>query len=253
MERGTYAAASAGIAQLAKIQVVTHNLANVDTPGYKRQALIGDTQTFEETLAARIAGNDPYARGDHERTPGISSVKTVIDFSQGPVQTTGNPFDVALARENDFFVVQAADGPRYTRAGNFTLNTDGEIVTQDGLQVLSDEGEIVVTPGGVAKFEANGALSVDDQEIGKLQTVHFEDTSGLVPDGGSRFKLQDGSPQPVSAVTQVIPGAVEASNVSAINSIIDLITTNRGFEQYTKAASSIDALNRLAVSQLGRE
>ncbi len=253
MERGSYVAASAGMAQLAKIQVVTNNLANIDTPGYKRQGLVGKTQTFEETLAKLYENQDPFAKGDHERTPGVSSTHTVIDFSQGPIQQTGNPLDAALANENDFFVINTPGGVEYTRAGNFTLSDRGDLVTADGMTVAGEGGALNVGTGGKIQIQSDGSVAKDGETVGKLQVVHFEDTTGLVPNGASRFKLNPGSPGPSNVPGHVVPEALEGSNVSAINTIVDLISVNRGFEQYTKAAQSIDGMNRTMIGQLGRE
>lgn len=253
MERGTYVAASAGMAQLAKIQVVTNNLANIDTPGYKRQGLVGELQSFEQTLAATVAPNDPYAKGDHDRTPGVRSVKTVNDFTQGPIHQTSNPLDAALARENDFFVVTTPSGSEYTRAGNFSLNSAGDIVTPDGYPVAGEGGALNIGSGTLVKISPDGSITSDGQVVGKIQTVHFEDPSVLVPNGSTRFKLAAGGAAPTTVPAQIVPEALEQSNVSAITSIVDLIAANRGFEQYTKAAQGIDQLNRLMIGQLGRE
>ena len=162
MDRGTYIAASGGFAQLLKLQIVSNNLANVSTPGFKREILRGDVQTFEQTLASQIAPNDPYARGDQERTPGVVSVHAETDFAQGPIQDTGNPLDVALRNPKDFFVVLTPNGPRYTRAGNFTLGQNGQLVTADGMPVSGDGGAInLPKPPSILGMVLRGAKAFD--------------------------------------------------------------------------------------------
>lgn len=251
MERGTYIAASGGLVQLQKLDVVNNNLANVNTPGFKKEMLVGSTQTFDQTLAHLVAQKDPYAKGDHDRSPAVVDVKSVTDFSQGPIKNTGNVLDVALRKANDFFVINTPQGPRYTRAGNFTLNQNGEISTQDGYQVAGDGGAVIAN-GSPLSIAPNGQVRVNGAVAGKLQVVHFDDTTGLVREGGSRFSLAQGQAQPTAVEPDIEPGALEMSNVSAITSMIDLITASRGFEMYTKTAQAIDTMDQTAISQVGR-
>ena len=251
MERGTYISASGGMVQLRKLDVVNNNLANVNTVGFKKEMLVGSTQTFDQTLAKAVAGKDPYARGDHDRTPGAVGVQSVTDFSQGPIKNTGNELDVALRRKNDFFVINTPQGPRYTRAGNFTLNAANEISTLDGMQVSGDGGAITVT-GAPIEISPNGNVTARGLPVGKLQVVHFDDPSQLVREGGSRFALGAGQAQPPAIEPDIEARSLEMSNVSAISSMIDLIAASKGFEMYTKTAQTIDAMNQTAIGQVGR-
>lgn len=251
MDRGTYTSASLGLAELRKLEIVNNNLANVNTPGFKRQVLVGDAQSFDQTLASLSAGQDPYARGDHERTPGVVNLRSQVDFSQGPIKFTGGQFDVALTDPKEFFVVNTPSGPQYTRAGNFTLNQEGSLVTQDGFEVQGDGGALSIT-GLNARINENGGISVGGNQIGRLQIARFENPAGLEPVGSTRFKLKAGETAPAAVESAVLPGSLEMSNVSSISSMIDLISANRGFETYTKTAQTIDQMNQTAISQIGR-
>ena len=251
MDRGTYAAASAGMAQLIKLEVVSNNLANVNTPGFKRQALIGEEQTFEQTLASVVAGNDPFAQGDHDRVPGVTSLATVTDFTQGPTAKTNNPLDVALRNPNDFFVVTTPDGTQYTRAGSFTLNDNGQIVTPDGMPVVGSGGPLTVTSGGDIRISASGSVSVGGQEIGSFQVARFADPTQLHREANARFSVPDGANPPTTVPAQVEPEALEMANVSTIHSMVDLITVSRAFEQYTKSSKTIDELSSKMIQQIG--
>jgi len=251
MDRGIYSATTLGMAKMRQLEVVNNNLANVNTPGFKRQVLVGEAQTFDQTLATLVESQDPYARGDHQRTPGVVSLETRVDFSQGPIRNTGNRLDAALTDPKDFFVVNTPSGIQYTRAGNFTLNSEGSMVTQDGYEVQGDGGAITVTGPG-ARINSDASVSVNGVNIGRLQTVRFDDTSVLEPVGGTRFKLKNAGAQPQAVQTRIIPESLEMSNVSAISSMVDLITTNRGFEAYTRTAQTIDQMNQTAISQVGK-
>lgn len=250
MDRGTYSAASAGLMQLRKLDVVSHNLSNMNTPGYKKQILVNEEENFERTFAKLIEGQDPFAKPDQARTPGVVNTKEVVDFSPGPIQETSNPMDVALRNSKDFFVIQTPTGPEYTRAGNFTLDSGSRLVTADGYMVTGDGGEITATGAGV-RINSNGSVQTDNSIVGRLQVVRFTDTSGLTPVGGSRFKLGPGAPQPAQVEADVTPHSLEMANVSTVASMVDIIEVSRAFEMYTKAAQSIDDMNNLAISRYG--
>jgi flagellar basal-body rod protein FlgF len=251
MDIGWYAAASAGVYQMQKLEVQNNNLANINTVGFKRQILTADQEQFDQTLAAAVVPDDPYAAGDQSQVPNVTGIKARTDFSPGPIKNTGNPLDVALKSAKDFFVVNTPEGPAYTRAGNFTTNGTGELVTQDGFQVQGDGGAIQIGGPG-ASISIDGSVRVQGQTIARLQVVRFEDPSGLEHIAGTRFKVANSASQPVQVEPMVEPMALEMSNVSAITGMVDLITTSRAFEAYTKAATAIDSLNTLAITQVGR-
>lgn len=253
MDRGTYAAASAGMLQTRKLEIVNNNLANVNTPGFKKQFLVRELQNFEDTLAAKLDINDPLARLDHERTPGVTQVKTVTDFSMGSVKETGNPLHLALQGPQDFFVVATPEGEQYTRAGDFTLSYEGQLVTKEGFPVDGLGGPITVIEPGVT-ISTNGTVMANDIISGQLRVVRFENTDQLERVGGSRFALPKGGTPPNTVDDpQVIPNSLEMSNVSAVESVIDLITTTKGFELYAKAAKTIDEMNQSAITQVGKK
>lgn len=254
MDRGTYAAASAGVANLLKMQVVSNNLANVNTPGFKREFLVGESQSFDQTLAAQeqLTGvtTDPYAEGDHDRVLASVTVRSVTDFAPGPIKTTGNPLDVALQHDKDFFVVTGPQGAQYTRAGAFSIDSAGNLVTGDGLAVQGDGGAINIPEGGAVRITESGEVFAGSQIVGRLQVARFEDPSSLVRVEGTRFQLGDSTPAPEFVEAKVVPNSLEMANVSVVSNIVDLIATSRGFESYVKVAQSIDELNRTAINDI---
>jgi flagellar basal-body rod protein FlgF len=251
MDRGTYVATTGGMLQFRKLDIVNNNLANINTPGFKRQMLVGEVQTFDQTLASLTAKDDPFAKGDHERAPGTVNVRSITDYSLGPIKNTGNDLDVALTNPKDFFVVNTPSGPQYTRAGNFTLNTEGSLVTVDGQEVSGDGGAISVQGPG-AKIAQDGSVLSNGLRVGKLQVVRIENPDNLERVGGARFTMKPGNPAPEQVEADVVTQSLEMSNVSAISSVIDLITTNKAFDMYTKSIQSIDAMNNTAIQQVGR-
>lgn len=251
MERGSYVAASGGMIQLRKLEVVNNNLANVNTPGFKRELLVNDVSAFENTLAGESEQAAPFAREDHDRMPAAINSRAVTDFSQGPIRNTGNPLDVALTKPNDFFVVNGSSGPEYTRAGNFSLNGAGELVTMEGSQVLGDGGPITVTGSG-ASISPSGAVRAGGLNVGQLQVVRINDPEKLERVAGARFKLGTGQGAPAAVGPDLAAQSLEMSNTSAISSIVELIQTQRGFQMYTKSAETISAMNQAAINQVGK-
>ncbi|NLF24642.1 MAG: flagellar hook-basal body protein [Deltaproteobacteria bacterium] len=251
MERGTYVAASDGVQKLLELEVINNNLANANSAGFKRQFVQTEERAFDQTLASMMNLKDPYAKPDHDRTPEVKVKGTHTDFSPGPIATTGNPLDVALRHPHDFFVISAPQGVYYTRAGNFTLNTEGELVTPDGAQVQGDGGAISAVGAGVHLAE-DGSVIGNGTALGRLQVVRFEDPSVLERLEGTRFRLKAGA----TAGTQVDPNLVtrslEMPNVSVVTSMVEMVAASRGFELYTKTARTIDELNQVAIQQVGR-
>ncbi len=251
MDRGSYVATSAGMLQFRKLDIVNNNLANINTPGFKRQMLVGDAQTFDQTLASIVAKDDPYAKGDHDRTPATVNVRSVTDYAQGPIKQTGNNLDAALRNANDFFVINTPSGQQYTRAGNFHLNEEGILVTSDGFEVSGEGGGITAQGAGV-KISQDGTVLAGGLNVGRLQVVRFQNTEGLERIGSSRFSLKTGQAAPATVQPDLAPQSLEMSNVSAISSVIDLITTNRAFDMYSKSMKSIDEMNNIAITQVGK-
>ncbi len=249
MDSATYAAASNGIAQIHKLDLVSNNLANVNTPGFKRQFLISTPQEFEDTLA-QAQNLDETAADDIIRTAGVVNLRTQTDFSPGPIKNTGNVYDVALRNPKDFFVVATPNGLEYTRAGNFTLNANGEMVTHEGYVVQGDGGPITVNGAG-ATISPAGIVRTSAGEVGRIQVVRFEDTTGLERTAGARFALNGGG-APATVEADLVPQALEMSNVSAITGVLGIISANRAFQAYAKSSEVIDGINQAAISQVGK-
>jgi flagellar basal-body rod protein FlgF len=251
MDPATYATATAGIFQMRKLEVQSNNLANINTVGFKGQFVVPEKQDFDDTLAHMLGlDSGSTVASDPSQVEGVGIIEAKTDFSPGPIQNTANPLDVALRSANEFFVVTTPQGPLYTRAGNFTLNENGDLVTQDGFPVQGDGGTINVN-GPDVSIAPDGSVRSLGQTFGRLQVVRFDSTDGLERVEGARFRIRDGGAQPTQVPSAVLePRALEMSNVSAITGMIDLIQTNRAFEAYTKAAQTIDQLNQTATTKL---
>jgi len=241
MERGLYSATSGGLLESRKLEVVANNLANINTVGFKASRVVARQQEFGDTLASTISNIASRAQSDQNHTPGVVDVEVATDFTPGPINTTGNPLDAALSDQSQFFVVQVDGQERYTRAGNFTLNSEGTLSTTDGKPVLGEGGPIIVT-GGPAKITGNGSVMVNGLKAGALRVVSISDLTKLEKEGGTRFKLQQGA-QATQVPAQVVPGSLEMPNINVVQSMVEMISTQRAFEGYAKTTQTIQELH----------
>jgi flagellar basal-body rod protein FlgG len=211
------------------IEIVTNNLANMQTTGFK--ADFGRLMESENSL----------------------SVGANIDMSSGEVGYTGNDLDVAIDGPG-FFAVQTPGGVRYTRNGSFSLNESGDLVTKDGMKVLSTSGSPINARGLDVTIQEGGVVTVDGSEVATLKLVSFKNNTELQREGANRF-IWTGSADGVQDVeSPMIKGrALEHSNVNPTMEMVRLMTAYREFESVQKSVRTIDAdLNGRLIQELGR-
>jgi flagellar basal-body rod protein FlgG len=220
------------------LDVISNNLANVSTNGFKR-----DQMAFQDTLVRtmRAAGGTGQVLGSMG-----SGAQAVGEFSiqdAGPVNHTGNPLDVAIQGAAGMFAVQTPQGVQYTRDGSFQLDGQGQIVTKDGYPILDTQNNpINVSQTGPLSIDAQGNVlsgSTVDGQIGL-----FDGTFSKV--GGN---LYTGQGQP-AANPNLIPGALEGSNVNAIQSMVDMITLSRQYDLAQKSITTQDELTDKLIQSL---
>ncbi|MCC6221191.1 MAG: flagellar hook-basal body protein [Deltaproteobacteria bacterium] len=246
MNKDIYTSASGGLVANRRIEILSNNLANVSTVGFKAQRLISRAQSFDETLANALSNMPQNAAANFERAPGVINVGTSTDFSPGPIAETGNGLDVALRTPNHFFAIQTPDGEAYTRAGNFALNADGTLVTQDGLPVSGEGGAISIGQATQPQILANGNVIAAGQIVGRLKTVAIDNLESLSRIGSTRFKIS-GNGRATAVEADVVPHSLEMPNVSVIEAMVEMISAQRAFEAYTKTVREIDDLNDRAI------
>ena len=246
MDRGIYVASSAGLVSNRRLDIVAQNLANANTVGYKAERLITRQQEFQDTLASAMPKQQSRAAADQNQIPGVVNTATITDFTQGPVNFTGNPLNAALTNEKQFFAVQTDGGEEYTKAGNFTLNSAGGLVTADGKAVLGEGGPITINAGSTASISNNGTILVDGQSIGKIKVVQFDDLKQLTRTEGTRFKA-NGAQAASADNSSLIPASVEMANTGVVESMVEMISANKSFESYAKLVQTISELNDQAL------
>jgi flagellar basal-body rod protein FlgG len=237
MIQGLYTAASGMVAHQSRIDLLTNNLANVDTPGFKADLVTIDQSAIPED---RLSDSSAPMSTVEIGRPGIN-------IAPGFVKTTGNPLDLAILGHG-LFVVDTPLGERYTRAGNFVRDGEGFLATHDGYRVLGTEGPIRVPDDGL-RLDQNGKMA-DGQSF---RIVGGESLAGMVKTGGNLFTLGEGASQPAEVPDPTIAqGHLEGSNVNVIMGMVEILATMRTYEAYQKTIQALDQSVGQAANDLGR-
>ena len=220
MDTTTYVALSRQTSLWNQMSVVANNLANSETIGFK-----GERALFTEYVV-RSPSDDRTFRDKIAYTQDFGLVR---NLEQGSLVHTNNPLDIALEDEG-YFSIDTAEGVRYTRDGRFTLSQEGAIVDTDGNPLLSTAGTpIFIAPGeGDINIRGDGTVYTEFGEIGKIRVVAFEDERELKKVGGALFDAEDQFPEEIE-FPRLAQGAIENSNVNAIDEITRLIDLNRAY------------------------
>lgn len=242
MDNSLLVSLSQQLAAYRSMDVIANNLANVSTPGFKRE-----TAKFEEY----VAKVDPSE--GQTGTQYVSFVKDAgisRDISQGNIERTGAPFDFAINGDG-YFVVQTPGGARYTRDGHFTLDAAGQVVNSSGYALQGDGGAITITPDdGDIQVGADGVISGKTGQIGKLRVVEFADNRTLTKQGANLYSTDQA---PVTAAKATIgQGMLESSNVQPVLEISHMIEVMRAYQATASLSQSKEDLTRQAISKLGQ-
>lgn len=260
MVRGLYAAWTGMVNEQRRLDVISNNMANSNTIGYKKQNVT--SQSFDDELTVRINDNN---RDTTSKYPigymnlGVRIGETYHDFSQGSLRETGNTYDLALGGDG-FFTIQTTNKQgettiKYTRDGSFTVNTEGYLVTKDGDYVLDTNGERIQIPGAQTAqkvvFDENGNVFVDDQQIATLGIVAFENPQALLLYGENMYDATAAAGLQASTAT-VHQGYLEMSNTNVIEEMVDMITITRAYEAGQKMVQTVDSTLQKAVNEIGK-
>jgi len=219
--------------QEQRLHQVTNNLANVDTPGFKKE-----TVTFDEMLYQVNRSRQRVGKGLH--------INTV--HQQGVVQKTDAPLDLAISGDG-FFQVQTPAGIRYTRAGNFQRNNEGLLITANGYPVLGETGPVILN-GSKVDVAADGRIFVDGAQTNRL-TVVTADPQALKKEGENLFRLADGAAEEASPNSQILQGHLEKSNVNTVMEMTEMIDLYRAYEGQQKMIRAVDDMDDLAARRVG--
>ncbi|MEG6512900.1 flagellar basal-body rod protein FlgF [Desulforamulus ruminis] len=258
MLRSLYIATNSMDVQQAKMNNVSNNLANLATAGYKRNNVVV-VDNFSKNLELALEANGPNGKKIPIGNGNLGNMvgQVYLDFSPGPLTQTDNETDMAL-EGNGFFVVESPDGEEfYTRDGSFHLDAEGNLLTNDGFQVLGEGGPINIDleEKGRLVVKEDGTLVVgegkDTEEIDKLLLMEFEDPGLLKKVDGNYFSDPEGTGD-TAAATSVVQGWLERANVDPVQELIDMIPVARIYESSQKLIQVNDELLDKAINQVGR-
>lgn len=247
MPYGLYISAEGAQAQNLRMDVIANNLANVNTPGFKREAAVFQSRLAE---AAQRGIVPPGIGAVDDLGGGVDSLATITEFGQGPVQATSVPTDMAI--NGDGFFVVRRDGKDYlTRAGNFVLSPTGMLVTQHGEPVMSSEGTpVTIDPQlGPWQLTSDGAVAQGGDKL-YLSLVRPRSYGDLVKTGDNLFApLAPTVPVPPTE-RQVQGGYLESSGVQSVLEMTDMIETSRAFEANVNMIRNQDQILGELVSRV---
>lgn len=271
---------SGQVAQQRKVETIANNVANANTVGFKKDQLV-----FKEHLTALTKGVDDidiprneFSPADFYHTQGAENAMVAVDgnftiFEQGQLTPTNNPLDVGLQGDG-FIEVLTPTGVRFTRKGNFSMNRDGELVTDQGYRVLSAlnvSPEALREPASADSFPKpedrilriptnakititkEGEVLTRDGQVGAISVVEFQDKHALRKEGNSLYITPDeNNVIRTNIKTSLNQGFLEGSNVNAIEEMSELIKAHRHFESIQKAINAYDQISGKAANDIGK-
>ncbi len=243
MNNAIYSAVLGSRIEMFRLDVVANNVANASTPGYK-----ADIPVFSAHL-------DHISKS--EFNPYRQALKNVNDyfetscrFTPGDIMHTGRQFDMALEGDG-FFVVQTPRGEGFTRAGNFQIDTDGNLITTKGYSVMGDGGAIVIDTSKEITVTKDGTIFAGTEELDRFRVVDFSNKGGLRKIAGGAFINSAGATAIADPNFTVTQGFLEGSNINPVREMAALVMTGRQFEVFQKTITLVDGINSRATQTLG--
>jgi flagellar basal-body rod protein FlgF len=266
MIKGLYSAVSAMITGLDRQALITHNAANIDTPGFKQ--IMMTMEEFEQTgvFTAQKSTNPASAFGgkvgfDENRFVDINyvgshglGVETALEetnLTQGALLNTEEPLDLAI-EGSGYFKLQTPDGIVYTRDGRFNLNANREVVSVDGHYLMDENNQVITIPeGSIIEVDASGTFFIDDQEVTKVTLVSFENELEVLERASDNTFTATIEPngETIGSISQ---GYLESSNVNIAQLMTQMVSVVRSYEAAQQLVTIQDQLLGRSISTLGR-
>lgn len=251
MISGLYSSYAGMEAMLMKQDVIANNLANANTAGYKEDFAV--IQACDPQRIVRVQANSPEGITVFgplgTRNAGCLIGEIYTDYAAGVAHATGRPTDLAL-NGNGFFVVLRGDEVCYTRAGNFSIDAAGRLVTVEGYAVLGADGQPLNVAGEGLSVAADGTLEVEGRARGRLMIVDFPPGTRMVKTGEGLLRAP--GPGAAASATTVVQGSLESSNVDAIKQMVEMMEGFRVYESNNRMIRALDSTLEKLVNQVGK-
>jgi flagellar basal-body rod protein FlgF len=241
MDKGIYVAMTGSVLRMNELDNVAVNVANISTSGYKRSSFSSRLYPLTEGLSQTQPAIFPDARS-------MAVInKFSIDQTQGTLQTTGNPLDLAIQGEG-FFVVEAKGQRAYTRNGSLSINKGGNLVTGSGLNVLgTDDKPIKINREGSTApvIGTDGSVTMDGNTVGTIKTVNVADIQGI---SDSLYSGRETG----AAKGDIAQGRIERSNVNPVRELVAMITAQREFQTLQQVIRTFDQLSQRTINDIAK-
>lgn len=257
MLKGLYTAHTGLRNEQNRMDIMTNNLANASTVGFKKEG--ATSQSFKDILTVKVKDASVGLSTVQPlgfSNPGVKIGENYTDYTQGSFRSTGNTYDLALSGEG-FFAVEFTNkagetSTKYTRAGDFTLNKDGYLVTNDGDYILDTANRrIQLNTNLETRIREDGTIEQNDVAVTKIQITDFEDYDYLEKYGETYFQPVEGA-KPTASSAAVQSGWLEMANVQVVSEMVNMITITRQYESNQKVMQTYDSSLEIAVNQLGK-
>lgn len=257
MLRGLYTAWSGMVNEQNRMDIMTNNLANASTVGFKKEG--ATSQAFDDVLTVKLKDRS-VGLSTVERTgirnPGVKIGENYTDYGQGSFRDTGNTFDLALSGEG-FFAIEFTNKAdetttMYTRAGQFTLNKEGYLVTQDGDFVLdTNNRRIQLDTLKATDIDKTGTIRQEGTVVARIQVADFENYDYLEKYGETYYRPIQGA-EATNGTATINSGYLEMANVQIVSEMVNMISITRAYEANQKLIQTYDDSLEIAVTQIGR-
>lgn len=257
MVKGLYAAYTGMINEQNRLDVITNNLANVDTNGYKKEG--ATSQAFDTVLAYKIKDASATSKLPNRignMNLGVKIGENYTDYSQGAYKVTDNTFDLALSGKGFFsveFTNKAGEtSTKYTRDGAFSVTPSGYLVTKDGDYVLNNNGRrITIDPTQPVVVDTRGNISQNDVYVATIGITDFEDYNYLEHYGENYYQPVEGAKK-TEGEYSINQGYIETSNVQIVQEMVEMISIQRQYESNQKIITTTDDTLEIVSNQLGK-
>lgn len=256
MLRGLYTASTGMTNEQKRLDIISNNIANAATVGYKEENVT--SQAFEEMLTIKIRDNsEAYLdKPIGSMSLGVKLGEVYTDYTQGPLRTTGNTYDLAVDGKG-FFQVRVVDkngneSVRYTRNGSFKMTSSGFITDSEGNNLQGENGDVQVpVDAAEVAISVDGTVYADGAAVDRINLYDFENYDYLRKIGDVSYAAIDGAVM-VDAAGTIRQGFTEQSNVNAVSEMVDMITITRAYEANQKVIRTVDTIIDKAVNSVGR-
>ncbi len=245
MIRGLYSGAAGLRTQATRMSIMGNNLSNSSTPGFKQD--VASVGPFPRLLLSRLVDGGQVAARVGAVGTGAGLREVSLDLHQGMLAESGKDLDLALDGAG-FFALQAPDGVRYTRAGSFSRDADGQLSSSHGYPVLGEGGPILL-PNGPVRVQTDGTVYVGEERVSRVQVIDFPAGTQFRKTGSDLLQADGGTEVTTANVRQF---SLEASNVDPVNLMVDLMSASRAYESSQRLLQIQDQTLERAVNDVGR-